>query len=551
MLASTQQLFLSFCLLVSQSWAAPLCHPPTIELSLGDCRILGADEGEDVDSWGIRVSIDGASDLCLVPSTVVNHTFLTTDDLCGPDQLNAHGVQMSAAQCRSRRGGYISQPLSIVSTDGLGGANPGWGSLGNSIDSAAEATLHLLNQAVTMTVGLITSGQQSTASHLGLASGSVLLETLKNMGLIGARSFGLNVGSQSVLFPKRGSLVLGGYDQVSPAGSFAQFAISNPDQIHERHCPLQVSVTGMTLSMERTNNTAGNSTSLQSVPIIQRADPMRFCIEPYDNLFRMPGLTVDKVENYFREVTGYNGETVDPVVYRDRLLNLEPGLAFPASAGSFNGTLRLTIEDKLTVDIPLYELQRPLRGLDSNGRVVLEPEYNELQIYRQEAPNDAPVLGKAFLSQVYLFVDYESGNFYLAPQAPGVTTSRPISSTTCTTGLSPTDKGLITVGSVLGVILVVSIGYAMYRYCCAPLLVREKRSSPVSAPATDQHTTQKAGPPGHDAQSTQQARTEESPGEDGPEDETHQKLPGPLPQPVVNFEEAQTGNQEPGGPPIR
>lgn len=109
---------------------------------------------------------------------------------------------------------------------------------------------------------------------------------------------------------------------------------------------------------------------------------------------------VDEIESSFRFVTGYSGKTVDPHEYKDRLLNLEPGLVYPASAGSFNATMRLTIEDKLTVEIPFHELQRPLRGLDRNGSVITAPEYNELQVYREKAPGDAPVLGKAFLSQV-------------------------------------------------------------------------------------------------------------------------------------------------------
>jgi hypothetical protein len=116
----------------------------------------------------------------------------------------------------------------------------------------------------------------------------------------------------------------------------------------------------------------------------------------------MPETMVNDVEEFFKAVTGYGGDAVDPSVYKDNLLNLEPGLVYPASAGSFEGTMRLTLEDKLTVDIPFYELLRPLRGLDENGSLVLHPEYNELQVFREEAPGDAPVLGKAFLSQVLL-----------------------------------------------------------------------------------------------------------------------------------------------------
>jgi hypothetical protein len=81
-------------------------------------------------------------------------------------------------------------------------------------------------------------------------------------------------------------------------------------------------------------------------------------------------------------------------------LNLEPGIVYPSSSGDFNATLRFTINNELTVDIPHYELERPLRVLDTDGNPVLDMNYNELQIYATPAPEDGPVVGKAFLSQV-------------------------------------------------------------------------------------------------------------------------------------------------------
>jgi hypothetical protein len=175
---------------------------------------------------------------------------------------------------------------------------------------------------------------------------------------------------------------------------------------------------------------------------------------------------------------------VTPSEYQDHLANLEPGLVYPRSAAAaFNGSMRITLKGGLVVDIPVHEMQRPLRGLNSDGKPVLDPELTELQIYGREAPVFAPVLGKAFLSQVshflmdmsrdtclmsmgkqvYLFVDEESGTFKLAPQAPEVTTPVPVSSASCTTALSPSDKGLIAVGSVLGASIIGLIVYALYR----------------------------------------------------------------------------------------
>ncbi|KAL2136888.1 hypothetical protein VTI74DRAFT_614 [Chaetomium olivicolor] len=451
-------------LLVALAWASPACLPsPVLQLSLGSCSVLSPGQ-PDVHSWGVLLGIDRADSLCAAPSTVLSNSFLTTDDLCTGSQLvDIQGLRLTDAQCRSRRGGYITQarPLPEAPTDGLAAANPNWIALGNNITSAAVATLRFLDQSVTMTVGLIRSGQQSTASHLGLDAGSVLLRSLKDKSLIAARSFGLNVGSQSAEFPRRGSLVLGGYDQASFASSsVAEYPISTA-KLNNRHCPLQVQVEKLTLSARR----SPNSTDTEDREIWGQANPVTFCIEPYDNLFRLPNNTILQVTEFFKARTGYSGTPVPTSDYQDKLANLEPGLVYPRSAASaFNGSMRLTLKDGFTVDIPVHEMQRPLRGLDSNGQVVVDNDYTEIQIYGKEAPGLAPVLGKTFLSQVYLYVDYDAGIFRLAPQALEVTTPVPVSSASCATILSPSDKGLIGVGSVVGALLLCLLAYATYRF---------------------------------------------------------------------------------------
>jgi hypothetical protein len=277
MLPQLKPLFLVLALLSASGWTSPSCNPaPTLQFSLGNCTIPSPDGLADVHSWGIRMVIDGAADLCVVPSTVLSHSFLTTENLCIGEQLeDAEGLNMSRSQCNSRRGGFISQsqPLPSAPIDGLDSANPNWKLLGNEIQAAAQATLKIFDDKVTMLVGLITTGKHSTASHLGLASGSVLLKTLKDRGLIAARSFGLNVGSQSLDFPRRGSLILGGYDQASFGSSAAYEFKIDTERLENRFCPLRVQVDGLTL-------TAGNDTNRKTETLIVRGSGIPFCIEP-------------------------------------------------------------------------------------------------------------------------------------------------------------------------------------------------------------------------------------------------------------------------------
>jgi hypothetical protein len=168
--------------------------------------------------------------------------------------------------------------LPNASTDGLDVLNPGWVSL-MAVDTstpfqyAAQASVQMRDEAVTMVEGLITQGQQHTASHAGLAEQSPLLQALKDAGLIGARSWGMNAGSQSYLFPRSGSLVLGGYDYNSIEGPMFNYSIANPNVLNDRPCPLQITLTEMSLTVANGNNT-------QQKDFLSGSNPLTVCIEP-------------------------------------------------------------------------------------------------------------------------------------------------------------------------------------------------------------------------------------------------------------------------------
>ncbi|KAK4446256.1 hypothetical protein QBC34DRAFT_150854 [Podospora aff. communis PSN243] len=440
--------------------SAPQClSPPTVALNLGPCRVLAVDKS-DVSSFGITVGVQG-TEICVAPSTTVNSTFLTEASICADNQLDMSseesqkGVSMNLKQCRSRRGGFVDKnTLAPADVQGVKDLNPGWGIFGNKITAAASATLQLLDERVTDIVGLITEGQKSTQSHLALSSGSTLLRRLKESGLIGALSWGLNSGSQSVLFPRVGSLVLGGFDKGSLAGPFYDYQVSRLP-LEGRYCPLQVLVTGLSVSMR-----TGNTTTEKE--IVGKANKLPACVEPYDNLFRMPKNLLGQFKDLLK------GTPVEPSAYADKLVNLEPGIVYRKDTADFNATLRFTINYNQTVEVPFYEVQRSLRGLDANGAVVVDPDYNELQIYGTPADGDAAVLGKAFLSQLYLYVNYESMSFHMASQKAEATTPLPEatddSCSSSSTGLTAESKGLIAVGSVLGALLIALLLAAVFRW---------------------------------------------------------------------------------------
>jgi len=98
----------------------------------------------------------------------------------------------------------------------------------------------------------------------------------------------------------------------------------------------------------------------------------------------------------FQRETGYN---LNFESYPD-IIVLEQGLHYP-DTNRFNGSLIFKLNGGLEVEIPNDELSNPLRGLDPNGKKILQPNITEVNIFHQEAPADiATTLGRSFLSQV-------------------------------------------------------------------------------------------------------------------------------------------------------
>jgi hypothetical protein len=242
------------------------CQLPTIRLPFENCSFSAIKE-TDVHSTGILLGVGSSDSVCGMTSTVVNSTLLESSDVCSDKWLTLGSgstlVNMTAAQCRSRRGGFINRgDVTAASPDALSSLsalNPGWVSISkNDTDTpfqyAVETELRMQDQSVTMLQGLISQGQQHTMSHIGLAETSTLLQSLKDANLIGAKSWGLDPGSQSFTAPRNGSLVLGGYDAASFNEAWFTYPIPTSNLVRKRNCPLQVEITQMTFTVKTEDN---------------------------------------------------------------------------------------------------------------------------------------------------------------------------------------------------------------------------------------------------------------------------------------------------------
>jgi hypothetical protein len=112
----------------------------------------------------------------------------------------------------------------------------------------------------------------------------------------------------------------------------------------------------------------------------------------YDNLFRLPGPVLER----FTDNTGWKN---DSSLVSDQLLVVEPGINYGLNQ-SLNGTLTFTLDGGLTVEIPSYELGGPLRGINQDGKRVLQRNVTTVNIFGDPAFGGTATLGKIFLSQV-------------------------------------------------------------------------------------------------------------------------------------------------------
>jgi hypothetical protein len=377
-------LVLTFCTLMSLVYATGdycTASPSPILFLLSNCTIAPSSDFPDgVDSWGLQLGLASpAQEQCFCPSMTVNNTVVMTKQIC------VNITSGTYSQCVSDRGGLFNEQEATSgftpSQEGLA-PDPVWDSFNPAFAGSANATVQFPSDISlpSYPIALVDVASNASLSQLGLANDSVFLREVVNAGWSSIPAFSILAGSQSVQQPRDGHLIIGGYDAASLAGPFSNFTISNTTTAGSRVCSLQVEVDSLILSLP------GHS----DVELIADGTPMISCIEPLDNLFRLPGTVID----LFQEHTGLRN---DPSLVSNQLLVVEPGLTFNSS---FNGTLRFTLKNGPVVEIPNEELAQQLRGIDQTGKRVLQNNVTVVNIFNETAPEGTAVLGKVFLSQV-------------------------------------------------------------------------------------------------------------------------------------------------------
>jgi hypothetical protein len=248
-------------------------------------------------------------------------------------------------------------------------------------------------------------GNNSNVGMLGLGVDSLLLDTAVKMNVTPSRGWSMDAGSQSLDNPRPGELVLGGYNQKRLDGSLIWQNVS--DMSGDRPCPLRTKITDMYITL-------ANATQ---IPLKSSGEIIQACIEPYDNLFRFtPGMLLN-----WKQITGFEDNMLsifNPGGSNTQNLSFTENPLPYNSSKLFDWSLSITLDSGYTTTIPQYELMAPLRGWNALGEKKVVPGMTAVGIL--DAPTgigEIPTLGKVFLSQSYLAVNYDLHQFGLAKLA--------------------------------------------------------------------------------------------------------------------------------------
>jgi hypothetical protein len=217
---------------------------------------------------------------------------------------------------------------------------------------------------------------------LPLASNSTFLQAVVAADLAPSRAFGLWTGSRSIDNPVDGSLVVGGYDTARVEGGFTTFPTFP-------NCATCVVVTNITYEYP------GGSASLFS----NSTEHLQVGLQPFAHTLEVP-------QNVFENFAKVSNGTYSPLY----------GLLVYDPADPQLGNLSITLQNGYTTTIPAEEIFSLPRHYDkagtyaiSNGSVLLSG------IQNYSTPNYLPNWGVPFLTMNYLFLNYDTDEFKLAP----------------------------------------------------------------------------------------------------------------------------------------
>ncbi|KAL6706334.1 hypothetical protein ACN47E_005624 [Coniothyrium glycines] len=220
-----------------------------------------------------------------------------------------------------------------------------------------------------------------TPGRVGVGSSSTLLRDLAAKDIIAGKTYSLYIGQgfERAGGAVNGSNVFGGYD----SGRFTGVPHRYPMNL-ARVNPMTVRIKDIVITNSKENGNVSLFDNTVFTDMTSRPENFEAEITTEQFPFSFP---YQLTQNFISRLGAQKDNT-----WGDNSLKLED---------NFNGTLSIVLEDGFTVTLPPE---------------VLRNASNITPVQDRDQKSASPFyLGSAFLGQIYLMVDYETNNFFLAP----------------------------------------------------------------------------------------------------------------------------------------
>lgn len=341
---------------------------------------------------------------------------------------------------------YLWGPSSIQAQYGLDTVSFNSYPSGDSIDLSAQTVAGVAAAEVWLgIVGLGIADSSFGEVKQGIPS---LLETMKSQNYTPSRSFGYAAGASYSSPQDYGSLIFGGYDQARFEASNLNFSIGGTDS---KTLPLSIAsiIAENTIAGTLALLPDGNAiTTIIDSTVAQMWLPQNVC----DLFARALGLTYDTSTGLY---------LVNSTMHR-QLVQSNPTVTFTVGSTEQSGS---------TTNIEL-----PYSAFDLKAGIPLFNSSTNYFPLRVAANESQQVLGRAFLQEAYIFVDWERDYFTIGQAV------HQNSTTNIVTVLSPTDdletgagSSGISTGAIAGIAVGACAVIAALVGLAAFLVVRSRR----------------------------------------------------------------------------
>ncbi|KAL6920518.1 hypothetical protein FSST1_004544 [Fusarium sambucinum] len=232
----------------------------------------------------------------------------------------------------------------------------------------------------------------TTLSALGLGRNSTYLNALRKAEKITSRVWSIFWGIYGDEKPMDGSLILGGYDEMKVMGDnyTAPLVYDHFDGSQGCWTGMRVTVTDI-----KVNFVGGTNTS-----IFPSGTALHCCIDPAHHL--LMEAPMDYIEKF---------KSIADIDTTHSTTDLHWMALQPSIRKQFKGDLTFYLESGLEIRVPNNQFVFPETEIDKDGSRVYNLTRQNILINNVE--EEAPILGRYFLTAAYLMVNQDAGTFTL------------------------------------------------------------------------------------------------------------------------------------------